>query len=85
MTHSKFRKRGKSLYLDSWNPKAKKYIHTCCLCGREGYSPAILEDDFVNDIERKAIYEELIRMFDSALALDSFGRCKECAKLQDGK
>ena len=27
MSHSKYNKRGKSLYLDNWNPNAKKYIN----------------------------------------------------------
>ena len=27
MSHSKYNKRGHSLYLDSWNPNAKKYIN----------------------------------------------------------
>lgn len=83
MSHSKFRKKGHSLYIDNWNPDAKKYINTCYLCGQEGYSPAIEEDDFLNTLERKALYKELTKMFDSALALDSLGRCKECAKRQD--
>ena len=34
-------KRGQSVYLDSWNPDAKKYINVCTFCGRKGYSPAI--------------------------------------------
>ena len=84
MSHSKFRRKGKSLYIDNWNPSSKKYINTCYLCKRKGYSPAIEEPDFVSDIERKAIYEELTKMFDSSLVLDSFGRCEQCAKLQDG-
>lgn len=80
MSHSKFRKNGKSLYIDNWNPSAKKYINTCCLCGREGYSPSILETDFINSLEREAIYKELTRKFSSALEIDSFGRCDECAE-----
>ena len=82
MSHSKFRRKGHSLYIDNWNPSAKKYINTCCLCGREGYSPSILETDFINSLEREAIYNELTKMFNSSLKLDSFGRCGECAKIQ---
>ena len=82
MSHSKFKKNGKSLYIDNWNLSAKKYINTCCLCGRSGYSPAVLETDFINSLEREVVYNELTKMFSSALVLDSFGRCEECAKIQ---
>ncbi len=85
MSHSKFRKKGHSLYIDNWNPAAKKYVHICYLCGRKGYSPAIEEEDFTTTLEHKVIYKELTKMFDSALELDSFGRCDECAKRQGGK
>jgi hypothetical protein len=85
MSHSKFRKKGQSLYIDNWNPSAQKYVHVCYLCGRKGYSPAIEEDDFPTTLERKAIYKELTRILDSALELDSFGRCAECAKRQGGE
>ena len=85
MSHSKFRKKGQSLYIDNWNPSAQKYVHVCYLCGRKGYSPAIEEDDFATTLERKAIYKELTRILDSALELDSFGRCAECAKRQGGE
>ena len=84
MSHSKFRKNGKSLYIDNWNPSAQKYIHSCYLCGRKGYKPAIVEQDFLNSLERKSIYEELTKMFDSPLQLDSLGRCEDCARRQDG-
>ena len=83
MSHSKFRKNGKSLYIDNWNTAAQKYVHICYLCGRKGYSPVIEEQDFPNTLEHKAIYNELTRMFDSPLKLDSFGRCDECARRQD--
>ena len=83
MSHSKFRKNGKSLYIDNWNPSAKKYIHICYLCGRKGYSPAIETKDFTNSLEHKAIYNELTRMFDCPLSLDSLGRCDDCARRQD--
>lgn len=83
MSHSKSRKNGKSLYLDNWNPSAQRYIHVCYLCGRKGYSPAIEEEDFLNSLERKAIYKELTRMFASSLRLDNLGRCDDCARQQD--
>lgn len=83
MPHSKYRKKGQSLYLDNWNPYAKKYINVCVLCGRKGYSPAIEEKDFQNSLERKAIYEELTKMYKSPLTVDAFGRCTDCALRQD--
>ena len=92
MSHSKYNKRGKSLYLDNQNPNAKKYINECSVCGYKGYSPAIEQPDFLTDTDKdpfmfsvnKAIYEELTKMF-SLLELDEFGRCKECARIQDKK
>lgn len=30
MSHSKHTKRGYSLYLEKWDPAAKKYIHHLC-------------------------------------------------------
>ena len=83
MSHSKFRKNGKSLYVDNWNPSSQKYIHVCYLCGRKGYSPAIDEEDFLDSLEHKAIKNELLKMFDSSLKLDTLGRCDDCARQQD--
>ena len=84
MSHSKFTKRGYSLYLENWNPSAKKYINTCKICGHRGYSPAIDEDDFCNFLGNSAIYTELKRTL-SKLELDELGRCEDCARIQDGK
>ena len=59
MSHSKMTKRGRSHYLEKWNPSAQKYIRTCTLCGRQGYDPAVEEAEFLNgDPERTAVYEE---------------------------
>ncbi len=83
MSHSKMTKRGCSQYIEKWNPSAKKYIHTCVLCGRLGYNPAIEEDGFQNgDPERTAIYAELRKTLE-VLELDSLGRCRACAKIMD--
>ena len=41
MSHSKTTKKGYSLYIEKWNPKAKRYINTCALCGKQGYNPSI--------------------------------------------
>ena len=90
MSHSKWNKRGQSLYLENWNPNAKKYINECKLCGYKGYSPAIEQPDFLSDSDKdpfvfsvnKAIYEELTKTF-SPLELDERGRCKVCAGIQE--
>ncbi len=86
MSHSKRAKRGKSLYLDQWNPSAKRFINTCALCGAQGYRPSIEEDGFVyseaktiNDFEHRAILSELTRVL-KPLPLDHLGRCPDCAK-----
>ena len=92
MSHSKYNKRGNSLYLNNWNPNAKKYINECKICGYKGYSPAIEQPDFLSEKDKdpfvfsvnKAIYEELTKTF-SVLELDEFGRCETCAKIQDKK
>ena len=85
MSHSKFTKRGKSLYLENWNPAAKKYINVCKICGHKGYSPVIEEEGFCDEkLENGAIYSALKRTL-TKLELDELGRCEICAKLQDGK
>ena len=86
MSHSKFNKRGFSLYLNKWNPSAKKYINVCAICESQGYSPVILEADFYNGnpniyTENRAIYEELTRTL-KPLLLDDVGRCEVCVKIQ---
>jgi hypothetical protein len=87
MSHSKNVKRGKSLYVDQWNPSAKRFINTCALCGAQGYAPSIDEDGFVYDeamqitnFEHRAIRAELQSIL-KPLALDAFGRCATCAKV----
>ena len=90
MSHSKYHKRGRSLYLDHWNPNAKKYINECKVCGSKGYSPSIERSDFLRNSDKdpftfsmnKAIYEELTKAF-SLLELDEYGRCENCAGIQD--
>lgn len=79
--HSKYNKRGYSLYIEQWNPSAKKYINTCAICGFRGYSPVIEEEDFCNGVEKMAIYKELKKSL-SKLELDELGRCKDCARVQ---
>lgn len=86
MSHSKYNKRGHSLYLDNWNPNAKKYINECKICGYKGYSPAIEQPDFLSEKDKhplnKVIYKELTKTL-SLLELDEFGRCETCTKIHD--
>ncbi len=82
MSHSKMTKRGYSLYIESWNRSAKKYINFCSICGCRGYSPVIEQDDFCTTRENKAIYKELSKTL-CKLELDELGRCKDCARVQE--
>ena len=82
MSHSKTTKKGYSLYIEKWNPKAKKYINTCALCSNRGYNPSIEQEGFIDDLEQRAIYNELKKIF-SVLALDDCGMCIDCAKRMD--
>ena len=84
MSHSKKTKRGRSLYIENWNPYAKKFINVCKVCGRRGYRPSIEDDGFCSDAMYAAIYDELKSTLQS-LSLDELGRCEVCAKLMDGK
>ncbi len=92
MSHSKMTKRGKSLYLDSWNPNAKKYLNQCKVCGHIGYSPVIDQPDFLSDEGKlpmelslnKVIHAQLTQTY-SVLELDEFGRCSICSAILDKK
>ena len=77
-------RRGKSLYIESWNPDAKRFINTCIICGHKGYSPSIEDDGFCDQPFRRAIYDELKKTL-KPLPLDSLGRCEQCAAVQDRK
>ena len=82
MSHSKKTKKGFSLFVESWNPKAKKFINTCKICGKQGYRPTIEDDGFSENPEHCAIYSELSKIM-QPLNLDDLGRCEICAKLTD--
>ena len=82
MSHGKMTKRGKSLYLEKWNPSAKKYINTCVICGCSGYSPAIEQEGFCEISGNGAIYSALKRTLNK-LELDESGRCAHCAKVTE--
>lgn len=82
MSHSKLIKRGRSLYIDRWNPAAKKYIHSCCVCGQKGYRTEIENDSFCCTREKQAIFNVLVKTM-SRLSLDEWGRYADCAGVQD--
>jgi len=82
MSHSKMTKRGRSHYVESWNPDAKRFINECKICGKKGFKPSILEDGFWEDYVHRAILCELERTL-SPLPLDELGRCETCAKILD--
>ena len=77
MSHSKHTKRDYSIYIEKWDKSAKKYIHTCAICGHKGYSPVVEEEDF-----DKVIFKELSKTL-CKLELDEYGRCTYCARVQD--
>ena len=82
MSHSKYTRRGYSLYIENWNRSAKKYINICGICGHKGYSPVIEQDGFCTDHGNNVIYKELTKIL-CKLELDELGRCKDCARIQD--
>lgn len=84
MPHSKHTKRGRSLWLDKWNPAAKKYINTCAVCGARGYSPAICEPDFAALQWENSVTAKELRAALPPLPLDEAGRCETCAAVMDG-
>jgi len=78
MSHSKTTKRGRSHYVERWNPQAKRFVLSCALCGHTGFSPSILEEGFACTLARRAIMEELQSVL-KPLELDAFGRCVVCS------
>lgn len=82
MSHSKHTKRDYSIYIEKWNKSAKKYVNTCAVCGHKGYSPVIEYEDFCETAENKVIFKELSKTLHK-LELDEFGRCIDCARVQD--
>ncbi len=79
MSHSKKRGQSKSLYLDSWNPAAKKYLVACGVCGKKGYKPTVAEFKTSESRRERMIFKELDRLFD-LLDLSKAGICRECCK-----
>lgn len=67
------------MYLEKWNPAAKKYVNTCAICGSRGYSPAV-EGNLKDTPEYRELKKTLPKM-----ELDDMGRCRECARVQDGR
>ncbi len=78
MSHSKRRQQGKSYYLDRVNPKAKKYLTNCTLCGHIGYDPRI-DEGYYSEMDRNPhLKEEVTRLYDP-LQLNEEGLCENCA------
>ena len=90
MAHKKLTKRGRSYYVDKWNPAAKKFINKCALCGAEGYAPSIDQEGFVTEpggrtnYVHAAIHAELTSIL-KPLELDELGRCEVCRKTMENK
>ncbi len=80
MSHSKNTKKGRSQYVEVWNPRAKKFILQCSRCGYRGYSAEILNDEFQADLERRAISRELQKIL-RPLELDGQGFCASCGAI----
>ena len=78
MSHSKQTKRGFFLYPESRNKSAKKYVNTCAICGKRGYSPVIEAEDFPDWVVRRELTATLPPM-----GLDELGRCADCARVQE--
>lgn len=86
MSHSKMTGRGRSQYVEGWNPAAKKFINVCVLCGARGYSPTIDEEGFTGDGKADYVHHAIRAELSSILkplALDGLGRCESCAKIMD--
>ena len=84
MSHSKYTKMGRSLYLTKWRRDAEQYVNTCKICQRRGYSPAIEAAEFAAQPRNKVIHRELSKTL-SPLVLDEMGRCEVCARVMDGE
>ena len=82
MSHSKHTKRGYSIWIEKWNKSAKKYINTCSICGKKGYSPVIDAEGFCETSENRVNYKELTKTL-RKLEIDEYGRCTDCARIQD--
>jgi len=81
MSHSKYTKKGKSLYIEKWNPSAKRFINTCVVCGAQGYNPSIDDTGFVCDNAQNQVIRAELKKVLKPLSLDSFGRCGDCARI----
>ena len=79
MSHSKHTKRGYSIHIEKWHRSAKQYINTCSICGCRGYDPVIEDEDFKDHVTRDELIRTLRRM-----ETDEYGRCCDCARIQDG-
>ena len=79
MSHSKHKKRGQSFWLNEKFPFARKFIVGCIACGKEGYSPKILEPDFADASASNRLAKMLLMENLNCLEVDGLGVCRECA------
>ncbi len=78
MSHSKLTKRGRSHYLEVFNPEAKRFVVQCVLCGTTGFAPGVLAPDFADSPVRKVVVLKLQEVLEP-LALNEAGQCEDCA------
>lgn len=78
MSYSKKRPQGRSLYLENWNPDARKYIVSCAGCGERGYCRTVEKSDFLATRKGRVIRDELSRLI-SVLELSDSGLCQDCS------
>jgi len=80
MSHSKMTRRGKSHYLESWNPSAKRFIVKCGLCGQVGFKPEVLEPSFSLTEKGRVTRRELEAVL-KPLAVNAAGMCESCVSV----
>ena len=78
MSRSTKRQQGKSYYLDKVNPRAKKYLVNCSLCGHVGYDPKVDEGAYSEMERNNHLKEEVTRLYEP-LELNKEGLCENCA------
>lgn len=79
MSHSKLKKRGQSFWLNEKFPFARKLIVGCVVCGKEGYSPKILEPNFAEASTNNRLAQMLLVENLNCLEVNELGVCRECA------
>jgi hypothetical protein len=67
-----------------FNPDTKRFINTCSACGRQGYTPQILEPDFVTDLVKRTMRDVLLKNYE-ALPVNEHSLCAECQRALEMK